>query len=471
MRHRHIEHGYLFPGGRNMLFRRHQLRNIPQAVLHICRTLHDAGYLAFVVGGAVRDSLRHLQPGDWDVATDALPATVQSLFAKTIPTGIKYGTVTVIYDNTAVEVTTFRSEGIYRDGRRPESVTFGTSIEEDLKRRDFTVNAIAYDPITGRFCDPFGGRRDLRRHLLRAVGDPVERFQEDGLRMLRFFRFLATLNLRPDRNTLAAVQPHLIRRISQERIGDELSKLLLAEKPSRGLLPMHKSGLLQEIIPELSRCDGVTQGNLHRWDVLHHLIYAADYALPDLPLRWAALLHDIAKPVTRFVDEKGIHFYQHEVKGAAMARSILQRLRYDKQTIKKVAFLVRWHMFSVHFRSTDRALRRFLHKVGKDNIFDLLELRRADILALGKQDDRLAWLAWNGLKQRLEDILAEENALSVKDLAINGRDVMEVLGIPPGPEVGQALEWLLEQVLDDPSLNEPSQLINMLKTYRRTCDM
>ena len=437
---------------------------IPQAVLDVYHTLWDKGYQAYVVGGAIRDSLLGDVPGDWDVATDAQPGEVMSLFSKTIPTGIKYGTVTVVKD-ISVEVTTFRSDGIYRDARRPEDVTFSTSIVEDLQRRDFTVNAIAYDPIARKFVDPFGGIRDLRRRTLKAVGDPEERFAEDALRMLRFFRFLATLEFRPCQKTLAAVKPKLIRRISAERIRDEMSKLLLAKAPGSTLLLMHRAGLLQEILPEVAEGDGVIQGSFHRFDVLRHSLEAVDNSLPRLELRWAALLHDVAKPKLRTEDEHGIHFYRHDVEGEQIARDILTRLRYAKRFVEKVALLVRWHMFSVHAGSTDKALRRFIRRVGKENVMDLLELRRADILALGRQTTCNAWQNWRTLRDRLQEILEGDTILTVNDLAIGGRDVMAALQIKPGPAVGAALEWLLEKVLDDPSLNEREILLSLLQSY------
>ena len=440
---------------------------IPQAVLNICNTLRDNGYQAYVVGGAVRDILLGKVPGDWDVATDAHPDQVISLFTKTIPTGIKFGTVTVVKD-ISVEVTTFRSDGIYRDARHPQDVSFSTSIEEDLKRRDFTINAIAYDPITKNFIDPYGGRRDLRRRILRAVGDPKERFSEDALRMLRFFRFLATLEFKPCRRSLAAVEPALIRKISIEKIRDEMSKLLLAKAPVATLLTMHKAGLLQEILPEVALGDGVTQGSFHRFDVLRHSLEAVDNSLPQLELRWAALLHDVAKPKLRTEAEHGIHFYKHDVEGEQMARDILTRLRYSKKFVEKVATLVRWHMFSVHGQSTDKALRRFVRRVGKENVMDLMELRRADILALGKQTTCNAWHNWRMLRDRLQAVLDSDTILTINDLAIGGHEVMAALDLKPGPEVGAALEWLLEKVLDDPAINEPEILLSLLQSYENT---
>lgn len=442
--------------------------HIPQAVLDVCNALRDNGYQAYLVGGAVRDSLRGEAPGDWDVATDALPTQVISLFRKTIPTGIKYGTITVFLSGISIEVTTFRSDGIYRDARHPEDVSFSTSIEEDLKRRDFTVNAIAYDPWAKEFIDPYGGRRDLKRRLLRTVGDPKERFSEDALRMLRFFRFLATLGFRPHRKTLESIQPPMIQQISPERIRDELNKLLLTELPGPTLLLMHRVGLLQEILPEVARGNGITQGSYHHFDVLRHSLHTVDNALPRLDARWAALLHDVAKPMTRTEDASGIHFYGHDVEGEKLTRDILTRLRCSNQFTEKVALLVGWHMFPVHAHSTDKALRRFIRKVGKDNVLDLVELRRADILALGRQTTHESWSHWQTLKDRLVEIMDSDATFAVSDLAVNGHDVMAALNLSPGPEVGFALEWLLEKVLDDPQLNQRAKLLDLLPSFEKT---
>ncbi len=436
---------------------------VPQAVLDVCSTLRSNGCQAYIVGGGIRDSLMGCAPEDWDVATDAHPPRVLSLFPKTIPTGIRYGTVTVFMGDMSVEVTTFRSEGVYKDSRHPEEVSFGSTIEEDLKRRDFTVNAIAYEPDSRRFVDPYGGRRDIRRRLLRTVGDARERFAEDALRMLRFFRFLATLEFRPHKDALKAINPPLIRHISSERIRDELNRLLVAQSPGRALLLMHRAGLLEEILPEIAQGSGVTQGSFHRHDVLEHSLHAVDAVLPRLDLRWAALLHDVGKPATRIEEADGIHFYGHDVEGEKLTRSILARLCCSKQFIDKVAILVRWHMFPIHAHSTDRALRRFIGKVGKENVLDLMEVRRADILALGKQTTCTSWAYYQELLDRLKAILESDAALSVSDLAINGHDVMDTLKIPPGPRVGAILELLLEKVLDDPSKNNRIELLAMLQ--------
>ncbi|NLK09285.1 MAG: CCA tRNA nucleotidyltransferase [Firmicutes bacterium] len=450
------------------LFNRlHEIKEIPVDVMEICEVLSNRGYQAYLVGGGVRDSLLGQTPGDWDIATDARPEDVAALFCKTVPTGIRYGTVTVIAKQLPVEVTTFRSESHYLDGRRPERVSFSKTIEEDLMRRDFTINAIAYEPLHGQFVDPFEGRKDLRRKLVRAVGEPEERFREDALRMLRFFRFLAVLGFRPHRRTLKAIQPGLIGNVSPERVQTELSKLLTAPAPGRILILMKQTGLLEEILPELVEGLGVTQGTFHRYDVFTHSIKALDYSLPRLDLRWAALLHDIAKPLTRSEDADGIHFYRHEVEGEKLAEGILTRLRYSKKLVDKVALLVRWHMFSVHAASTDKALRRFIRKVGKDNALDLVEVRRADILALGKQVEHSGWQNWQTLKERVAGILCADAALNVTDLKINGMEVMGVLGISPGPKVGQALEWLLDQVVEEPGLNDSEKLKSLLHSFSK----
>lgn len=448
-----------------MLLRSKTTLAIPPEVMSVCKTLGQQGFQAFVVGGAVRDLLLARSVSDWDVATDAVPEEVLRLFSHAIPTGIKYGTVTVIAEKMPVEVTTFRSDGEYEDGRRPVSVTFGKSIAEDLARRDFTINAMAYDPREKKLVDPYRGQRDLRRKLLRTVGDPAARFAEDGLRIMRLFRFAATLGFRPDRSALEAVDPGLITPVSRERIRDELNRLLVGPYLREVLTLMYRRGVLAAIFPELTAAAGITQGDYHKYDVLHHSLEAAACIAPQVHLRLAALLHDIGKPATRSIDDKGIHFYGHDQIGSELAEEILRRLKYDKKTIDKVTCLVKWHMFDLHPYSSDKAIRRFLTRVGRDNAADLLELRRADIAATGT-DAYQGLTYWTKLKQRVDEVIASENVFSLADLAIDGNDVMKITGISQGPRVGQILQEVYEKVIDDPSLNTREQLIMLLEAYR-----
>lgn len=437
---------------------------VPHEVVVVCQTLSQAGYQGFIVGGAIRDALLGQTVSDWDVATDAKPDQVADLFDRVIPNGTRFGTVTVLVNELPIDVTTFRQDGDYLDGRRPSEVFFTKDICADLARRDFTINAIAYSPIHDQLIDPFHGTRDIRHRRLRTVGDAKERFSEDGLRIMRLFRFVATLGFRPEKKTLEAVDPQLLCPISKERIGAELAKLLLGSHVREALLLMHRSGVLSEILPELAQGDGLVQGDFHRFDVLRHSIEAAALAKDHLHLRLAALLHDVGKPPCFSRDARGIHFYGHDVEGSKIANEILRRLRFDGKTRCKVTHLIRWHMFSLHGYSSDRAVRRLISKVGRDSIDDLLELRRADIAA-SASDMRQAFEHWQRLRQRVDEVLQAESVFSVQDLAINGRDVMKLLGIKPGPKVGEILRILHEKVLDDPSLNTREKLTAMAVAY------
>lgn len=438
--------------------------NIPASVLAVCRVLSGRGYQAYVVGGAIRDALLGKEAKDWDITTDATPDQVRQLFTKTLATGEKYGTITVIVDNHSVEVTTMRKDSLYSDARHPDHVEFTTDLTADLGRRDFTVNAIAYDPLSQTFYDPYHGLKDLRRKILRTVGDPKARFSEDALRMLRLIRFSATLGFRPEKNTLKGIQPQLIARIAKERIKEELSKLLLAESIAQPLQLLYTSGLLEQIIPELALTAGVKQGNYHPWDVLGHSITACQAIKPELHLRLAALLHDVGKPQTMSEDAKGIHFYGHDQIGAELAEAILQRLTYSKRIQNKVALLIRHHMFQIHPHSSDKAIRRLIHRVGKENIHDLIELRKADVLGM-RHNPRQVWEYFQALTERVLQIIESDHAFTLADLAVSGTDLIEELSLKPGPLIGKILAGLLDKVLDEPELNTRPQLLALAKAF------
>ena len=427
---------------------------IPPEVVAVSRELKQAGHEAYLVGGAVRDLLRGRVPPDWDLATSARPEEVLALFPGSLPTGLKYGTVTVLRGGLRIEVTTFRGEEAYTDGRHPDRVVFGVSLEEDLARRDFTVNAMAYDPLGHRLIDPYGGRRDLARKIIRTVGDPACRFQEDALRMLRLYRFVATLEMRPDPKAEKAVLPALLERVSRERIRDELEKLLLAPRPLPALWGLARSGLLTVIAPEFEPMDRA---------LLRHSFTATQEIAAVLHLRLAALLHDLGKPATRRVVGGKLHFYGHEELGAEMARGLLSRLRFAGETVARVTLLIRLHMFQLPFPPSEAALRRLLQKAGgPENLRDLLELRRADILATG----RFSWpdaLRWREVTARVEDFLATRPAFSLRDLAVDGHDVMRLLGIGPGPAVGAVLRELLAAVIENPALNNRADLERLIR--------
>ncbi len=439
--------------------------DVPRAALDVCRRLHAAGHEAYVVGGCVRDVLLGRAADDWDVATSAHPEDVRKVFTKTIPTGIAHGTVTVLSHGEPIEITTFRGEGAYSDARRPDYVVFGVTLVEDLSRRDFTINAMAYDPAADRLVDPFGGEADLRAGILRAVGDPVARFREDGLRILRAARLVAKLELVLDPATEAGMAPALdsLARVSAERVRDELTKLLSARRPSLGLAVLARTRALAIILPELVEGVGVRQNRFHRYDVWDHTMATVDATPGDAIVRLGALLHDVAKPRTAAPrpdspDENT--FYRHDAVGATMAETILRRLRFSNAERERVVGMVAHHMFWYTPSWTDAAVRRFIRKVGKEALADLFALRAGDVIGRGRGEHPDSELA--ELRARVDKILVEEQALSIGDLAIDGKDVMAALGIPPGRKVGEVLEALLERVIEDPTLNERDRLLELV---------
>lgn len=435
---------------------------------------HD--FQVFLAGGAVRDLLWGKTPHDWDLATDALPDEVESLFPETAPTGKQFGTITVwAGTNTAdgsanaetakaVQVTTFRSDLGYSDGRRPDHVQFERNIIPDLARRDFTINAMAYDFTRKLLVDPFGGRADAYRGILKAVGDPAVRFAEDGLRMFRFYRFLATFGLKPHRPTAKAIHPQWAKNLSLERIRDEFGKLLTGGWVRRGLAGLHQSGLLDCFLPELADCRQMDRDYRHSPPLWEHILAAVETVAPQLHLRLAALLHDIAKPKTRFTDQTGVHFYGHDELGAAISEIILERLRFPNHLIATVSNLIRHHMFAIPLEAGDGAIRRFIAKAGAEAIPDLLELRRADIVATGRINER-TFEAWRTLQDRIHQALMNQSgSLGIK-LAVNGRDLMEQFGLQPGPFLGKLLDCLNEFILDEPALNQKEVLLAKAKEY------
>ncbi len=449
---------------------------IPAHILGVCKKLRDGGFEAWLVGGAVRDLLRSADAHDFDVATSAHPHEVTQLFGRrsVIPTGEKHGTVTVLVrrpgqgtsgqepERDHVEVTTFRGEGAYSDGRRPDNVSFVGSLVEDLKRRDFTMNAIAYDATADRVEDPFGGRADLDARLIRAVGDPLERFREDGLRTMRAVRFAAQLGFALDPPTEAAIAGALdvFRKVSVERVRDELVKILGSQRPSVGLELMRTTGLLAEVIPELLEGVGMTQNRFHHFDVWHHTLAAVDATPlgsqvgPTWIVRMAALFHDVAKPRTAApkADSPGENtFYRHEHVGAKMCDEIARRLKLSTSEREHLVNLVGNHMFWYSADWTDGTVRRFISRVGAQAIDDLFALREGDVRARGRDEDPGSEVA--ELKRRVVEQIHASAALKVSDLALGGADVMRLLGCRPGPIVGEVLRRLLERVLDDAELN------------------
>ncbi len=439
--------------------------SIPPPVLELCRRLRDAGHRAWIVGGCLRDLLAERPVSDWDVCTSALPEQVQRTFKRVIPTGIEHGTVTVLLGGVHYEVTTLRGEGAYTDGRRPDSVHFVDDIEHDLARRDFTVNAIAYDPLDDQLVDPFGGRADMARRLLRAVGNPFERFSEDGLRVLRAARFVATLEFDLDEATAAAIPLTLdtFRRVSPERVRDEWIKAMKAKRPSRAFRVMAQTGILGVTSPELATQVGCTQNKWHSFDVWEHSLETLDALEGDPVLRVAGLLHDLGKPKTRAFSDKtqDFTFYNHETVGADLADRWLRAYRFSNEERERVVHLIRSHLVCYSDEWSDAGVRRFVRRVGKDRLGDLLRLARADALGKGRPvDAELDGLA--RLQTRIDGVLAAGSALSTRDLAVNGQDVMQRLAIKPSRRIGEVLELLLERVLEAPALNDRDTLLALI---------
>jgi tRNA nucleotidyltransferase (CCA-adding enzyme) len=441
-------------------------QQIAKPVLEICKELRNSGERAWVVGGCVRDTLRGQQVNDWDVATTALPEKVQQTFRKVIPTGIDHGTVTVLWKGGAYEVTTLRGEGAYTDGRRPDSVVFVEDIDRDLARRDFTVNAIAYDPVDGQVADPFDGLRDMRDEVLRAVGDPLERFQEDGLRILRGARFVATLGFELEEATEAAFRGALdtFRKVSPERVHDEWMKAMTATTPSRAFEVMRRTGILEVTYPELLEQVGCEQNHWHAYDVWGHTMRVLDESVGDPVERIAALLHDVAKPRTRAKSDKTNDwtFYHHEKVGADMAERWLRDYRFSNQERDLVVGLIRHHLICYTSEWTDAAVRRFIKRVGTGSVDPLLRLGEADALGKGRNvEEELE--ALKELRARIDKTIEEGNALTTQDLAVGGKEVIEHLEGGAGPAVGEILRELLDRVIEDPSLNTRDKLMPIVE--------
>jgi len=437
---------------------------VKQGALEVIKKLKSKGFQAYLVGGCIRDLLLGITPEEWDIATNASPQQVIELFEKVIPTGIEFGTVMVLLTDGTYEVTTFRSDEKYLDGRHPAKVTFTNDLHQDLSRRDFTINAFAYDPETQELIDDFHGQEDLKNKLIRAIGNPIARFSEDGLRPIRACRFAAKLEFDIESETFRAIPKTLeiVKKVAPERIHDEIIKLLKAPKPSIGFELMRKSGLLKLLIPELENCYGVEQPpKYHKYDVYWHSLYSCDAAPAEsYQIRLAALLHDIGKPSCKV----GYTFYNHDQLGAKMVEEILKRLKFSNSDIKTISNLIKNHMFEYSSAWSDAAVRRFIRRVGGiEEVKNLFLLRKADAKGMEREIEA-EYL--NELQTRIDKIIAEENALHISDLKVDGNDVMRILKIPPGPKVGQVLNFLLEKVLDRPELNQRETLLELIHAYK-----
>ncbi len=437
-----------------------------------------AGFKAYLVGGAVRDIFLNKKASDWDVATNATPQDVMKLFKFVVPTGFEHGTVTVHFKNTEIEVTTFRTETGYSDGRHPDKINYAATIEEDLSRRDFTMNAIAVDLKDGKIVDPFKGRKDIKKKIIRTVGNPHERFMEDGLRPVRALRFSSQLDFSIEKKTyLEIFEANVQKKISSisiERFRDEFMKMLSSTLPSVGIKKMEETGVLKLFIPEISNCRNCIQHDdrgFHIFDVLDHCIYACDGAPKDKPLlRLTAFLHDCGKPEARnerIVNGLTINnFYNHEKISAEKAKKIMTNLKFSNAETDYVCHLIENHMFHYTPDWTDAAVRRFIVKVGLENINDLIDLRLADMYGkynepVRKHDTSSCSLLIE-LTDRVKKLSESQNIFSLKNLKVNGHDLIQE-GIPSGKILGQILNELFETVLDDPQMNDKEKLINLAK--------
>jgi len=450
------------------------IKHIDPILKEIASIFNAGGKEIYLVGGAVRDILRGEKIHDWDLAANAVPQEVTEIMksagAKVIPTGIKHGTVTILYKKRSAEITTFRTESDYTDGRRPGKVSFTANIEDDLSRRDFTMNAIALRLPDGKLIDPFCGETDIKAKTIRCVGNAADRFNEDGLRPLRAVRFASQLGFEIEKNTLNAVRGTLsvCEKVSMERVRDEIDKIIKSPVPSVGFRLMEQTGLLKLFLSELAGCRGIDQKGFHQFDVLDHSFLACDYAAMNnfsFQVRSAALFHDIGKPITRRLDAGGVYtFYRHEEVSAQMCREILCRLRYPNAVIENVCHLIKEHMFHYTDDWSDAAVRRFIARAGEENLDDLYRLRRADIFGFSgvNPDYRSIEL----LAERINKVLNESRAFSIKDLAVSGNELIQA-GIEPGKIMGIILKELLETVLDDPAQNSKEILLEIaLKIYK-----
>ena len=450
---------------------------IPADLVKVNDIFKKNGYKAYLVGGAVRDILRKKEGHDWDLATNATPEQVMKMFHRVIPTGIAHGTVTIHIFGHDIETTTFRTESSYSDGRHPDKVAYAATIEEDLSRRDFTINAIAADLETGDLVDPFGGQEDIKKKIIRTVGSPLERFDEDGLRPVRAVRFAGQLDFTIEESTLKAIsEPAVLKKtasVSVERFREEWCKMLLTENPGESLRLLEETGILEIFIPEFKDCRGCMQHDargFHDFDVADHLFYACDGATKDsLIVRLAAFFHDIGKPDVRSTEIKDgvelIHFHKHEVVSEKKCRTIMTRLKFPNETINRVCHLVREHMFYYEKNWSDSTVRRFIIRVGYENFDDLIELRKADIYgmhAVPIVDCSPTFMLLAELRTRIEKCQESNSAMSIKDLAVNGNDLME-LNIPAGKALGAILRELFEVVTDSPEMNDREKLIECAK--------
>lgn len=460
-----------------------KLIQVPLTLKKLSSIFDNAGFELYLVGGAVRDIILKKKASDWDCATNAKPEQVMKLFKRVIPTGIEHGTVTVLFDNTQIEITTYRTESDYSDGRHPDKIEYTSCIEDDLSRRDFTMNAIAINLKDGKILDLFEGENDIKKKIIKTVGDPLERFNEDGLRPVRAIRFATQLGFEIEEKTLEAISKvyDKIQKVSIERFNTEFTKLLMSSYPSKGIKLLEKTGLLNIFIPELAECRNVIQADargFHQFDVLDHLIYSLDGAFVKdcrLELRLAALFHDVGKPLVRKEEKRLLPtgeettiytFFNHEKKSKEIAQKVLLRLRFPNKVIEDVCHLIENHMFHYESSWTDSAIRRFIVRVKPEYINDLFDLRYADVYGMTNSTVQVGNNLWTQnlleFKDRINKSIAEQNAFSIKDLSVNGSDLINI-GIKEGKIIGSILKELFEVVTEDPKQNNKDTLLEIAK--------
>lgn len=437
--------------------------DIPSGAVHILQSLTNAGYDAYLVGGCVRDLLHGVPPHDWDICTSATPEKSAACFnrQRILKTGFRHGTVTVLMDGVPYEITTYRTDGPYSDSRRPDFVRFVPDLEQDLARRDYTMNAIALG-LDGTLRDPFCGADDIKAGLIRCVGDPARRFQEDGLRLMRALRFSAVMGFRIEDLTAQAIHNHraVLDNVAAERVRVELCRLLTGQ--SAGDVLRKFPDVLWQFWPELKPLAGMAQNNpWHRWDGWEHTIHALEAAPADTIVRLAVLLHDIGKPPCKSTDESGIdHFYGHPAISAELAEKLLRTLKFDRATLKRVVTLVSYH--DVPPPQDSKGIRRWLSQLGPETFFQLLEVKRADKLGQAPEKAAVQLVELDEIKTVTEQIVAERQCFDLKDLAVNGRDIIAA-GVIPGPAVGCILARLLEQVLNGELPNQREVLLEQIQ--------
>lgn len=440
---------------------------IPNEVKFIIDTFYKNNFEAFMVGGCVRDSILNNSPKDYDITTSAKPEHTLSLFEKTIPTGLKHGTITVIINNNQYEVTTYRTEGKYLDNRRPSSVEFVSDIKEDLSRRDFTINALAYNQSSG-LIDYFNGLSDIKNRIIRCVGEADKRFKEDALRMLRAIRFSCQLNFDIEEETLKAIinNHKLINNISCERIRDELCKILTSDNPSKGLILLKDTGLLEIILPEIDSLINFTpKCSNHNNDVFKHTLNVIDNTYNNLILRLAALFHDVGKLNTLSLNKNGFyHFPNHNIEGSLMTRKILSKLRFDNNTINIVCKLIEHHLvLNVNYLPSKSEVKKLLNTIGKENINILFDLQRADINSLDNPKIFLAKVDY--MDNLVSEILSNNEPLKIKDLNISGETLIKSFNLKPGKLIGDILNFLMDKVLENPNLNTKESLLKLSNDF------